>query len=76
MDGAIQMIHPSGMNLKTYLEQERLTASDFARQIGVYPSTITRAAKGEAMPSPSLMKQIMDATQGAVSPNDWFEGVA
>lgn len=64
------------MNLKSYLEKERLTASEFAERVGVFPSTITRAAKGEAMPSPKLMKQIMDATSGAVSPNDWFEGAA
>jgi len=61
------------MKLKTYLEKERMTASEFAERIGVFPSTITRAVKGEAMPSPKLMKQIMDATAGEVSPNDWFE---
>lgn len=64
------------MKLKTYLEKEGITASDFALRIGVAPSTVTRSARGEAIPSPETMRAIAQATNGQVTPGDFYENVA
>lgn len=66
----------SGMNLASYLEQNNLTATVFAQRIGVAIATVTRAARGEIMPSPETMRRIIDATDGQVTPNDFFNSAA
>lgn len=60
------------MKLTEYLEQPGRTASSLAQATNVAVSTITRAAKGEAVPSPQLMEAIYRATDGAVTPNDFY----
>ena len=64
------------MNLASYLEKNDLTATAFAAQIGVAIATVTRAARGEIMPSPETMKRIMEATNGKVTPNDFYGDAA
>lgn len=60
------------MNLASYLEENNLTATAFADRIGVAIATVTRAARGEIMPSPETMKRIMQETNGKVTPNDFY----
>lgn len=61
------------MKLSTYLKLDGRTATDLAALTGCAVSTITRAAKGEITPSRDLMVKLIDATDGAVTPNDFFE---
>ena len=76
MDAHLCVMQYDGMNLATYLEQNKMTATAFAEQIGVAIATVTRAARGEIMPSPETMKKIMAATNGQVTANDFYEGAA
>lgn len=63
------------MTLADYLSQPNRTATDLALATKSAVSTITRAARGELMPSRDLMLAIYEATEGAVTPND-FVGIA
>jgi transcriptional regulator with XRE-family HTH domain len=63
------------MTLKDYLAREGNTATKLADEAGVSVSTITRAAEGATMPSRDLMGKIFKATDGAVTPNDFY-GIA
>jgi transcriptional regulator with XRE-family HTH domain len=60
------------MKLKDYLTQRKITSSAFAKVIGVETSTVTRLASGETVPSPRVMRAIIAATGGLVTPNDFF----
>lgn len=60
------------MTLADYLAQPGRTATELAGQTGFSVSTITRAAKGEISPSADLIRKVLDATDGIVTPNDWF----
>ena len=61
------------MKLSAYLAADGRTATELAALAGCAVSTITRAAKGEITPSRELMVKLIDATGGAVTPNDFFE---
>lgn len=63
------------MTLKQYLSEPGRSATLLATELGVSVSTITRAANGETIPSRELMKQISQATDGEVGPNDFY-GIA
>jgi transcriptional regulator with XRE-family HTH domain len=63
------------MTLKDYLAQPGNTATKLAEEAEVSVSTITRAAEGATMPSRELMGKIFKATDGAVTPNDFY-GIA
>ena len=60
------------MTLSDYLATNDMTASALAERLGVSVSTITRAAKGEIIPQRELMNRIFEATEGKVTPNDFF----
>jgi transcriptional regulator with XRE-family HTH domain len=62
------------MTLADYLKQDGHSATALAQRLSVSVSTITRAASGTVMPGRTLLKGIFDATNGAVTPND-FVGV-
>lgn len=53
--------------LKRWLEEHGLTAKDFAEQLLVAPSTITRAINGEVTPNSLLRRRIAKATRNAVT---------
>lgn len=63
------------MKLAEYLEIEGNSASKLAEATGVAVSTITRAARGELLPSRKLLTEIYEKTGGQVTPND-FLGIA
>lgn len=60
------------MRLKEYFAREGMTASQFAARIGRAVSTVTRLANGETVPEPETIAKIVEATDGAVQPNDFF----
>ncbi len=62
------------MKLKHYLIMHQMTPAEFARQLGVTSrTTIHRYVNGERMPSPEMMRKIYDATNGEVTPNDFYQ---
>jgi len=58
--------------LKEYLHNHRETLTSFAQRVGKPVSSIHRYAKGETMPGPETMRQIVWATGGEVQPNDFY----
>ena len=60
------------MKLQTFLSEQDLTYEAFGARIGTDRKTIWRYAQGLNIPSPSRMKQIVEATGGAVQPQDFY----
>lgn len=64
------------MNLADYLQEQGIRPSQFAEQIGLPASTITRILKDEArVPRPETIALIADATGGKVSLVDWYGSI-
>ena len=59
------------MDLQTYLDRESLSPSQFADRMGKSASTITRVLNGTRKPGLDLLIEIMEASGGAVTPNDF-----
>mgnify|MGYP003508866423 FL=1 len=53
--------------LTAYLAKEGKKPAQFAEEIGVEPSTITRILRGERKPSPDLARKISEITGISVS---------
>lgn len=68
----MQAVHFSAMTLKDYLERQSLSEKAFAATVGADQSTIHRVKTGALVPRPDLMKRIVEATQGDVTPNDLY----
>ena len=64
------------MKLANYLEADGNSATKLAKAVGVAVSTITRAAKGEIIPSHKLMSAIYEKTDGKVTPSDFYDFAA
>jgi len=60
-------MHP----LEKYLQDEKLTATEFAARIDRSVSTVTRAMRG-SVPDPTTLEKIVAATNGKVQPNDFY----
>lgn len=60
------------MRLKDYLTIEKISYDDFADTIGVSSRSVYRYINGEVIPLPNALEQIYFATNGSVSPNDFF----
>ncbi|WP_044559030.1 DNA-binding transcriptional regulator [Azospirillum sp. B4] len=63
------------MKLADYLHAGNITAAEFARRIGRSRSTVARWCTGQRHPDAAAMRAVMQATEGAVMPNDFF-GIA
>ena len=61
------------MNLATYLSRSKTTYEAFAQKIGVSPFAVGKWARGERVPRQVVMGRISAATEGSVTPNDFFE---
>ncbi|TZG28590.1 XRE family transcriptional regulator [Sphingomonas montanisoli] len=62
------------MQLMAYLTRENLTYSEFARRTGTpHARTIERIAKGARKPGNRMMPAIIAATNGEVTPNDFYD---
>ena len=62
------------MTLTQYLKQHDLTDEAFAAMIDVERSTVSRL-RGSQIPKRDIMHRIVQATNGAVTANDFY-GVA
>ncbi len=61
------------MRLADYLKCNDLTYAAFARRIGSeHARTVERYAKGVQRPNLAMMTAIIQATEGQVTPNDFF----
>ena len=61
------------MTLKEYLSEQGLTHEAFGASIGVTTPTAWRYANGKRYPSPAVMRRIVEATGGAVGPQDFLD---
>jgi len=61
------------MRLSDYLQENQIAAPDFARLIGCDKGTVYRWIKGEVIPMPDTIGEIMNATGGAVTFEDFLE---
>ena len=62
------------MRLADYLKSHQLSYAAFARRIGSgHARTVERYAKGMQRPNSTMMVAIVDATNGDVTPNDFFD---
>jgi transcriptional regulator with XRE-family HTH domain len=59
------------MQLRAYLDDQRISADEFAKQIGVDPVSVHRYLRGVRRPKWSVMGRIMSVTDGKVTPNDF-----
>lgn len=62
-----------GMTLDEYLTEQNITAAAFAKRIERAVSTVTRIRKGDQHPDSDTLQSIVYATNGAVTPNDFFD---
>jgi transcriptional regulator with XRE-family HTH domain len=59
------------MKLHTYLYQNGITLTQFARQIGVTHAAVSRYRSMARVPTQAIMRRIMSATAGEVTANDF-----
>ena len=60
------------MQLSSYLEQNNLRPADLARELDVVHCVARRWVVGEVIPSKEYMQKIFAYTNGAVTPNDFY----
>lgn len=61
------------MDLKTYLEAEKVRQAEFAEQVDTTPATISRLAAGTMKPALELAHRIERATKGKVPTETWLQ---
>lgn len=59
------------MRLAAFLEKNELTDAAFARLIGVERQAVGRYKSGERFPEKPILLKIYEATEGAVTANDF-----
>lgn len=60
------------MKLEEFIKKNKISKTDFAKQVGIAFFTLDRYFKGR-IPSPDIMVQIVKATKGVVQPNDFYD---
>ena len=60
------------MKLRDHITQEGLTLAEFAKRINRSEATVSRIARGINTPDWATMLSIIEATAGAVQPNDFL----
>jgi DNA-binding transcriptional regulator YdaS (Cro superfamily) len=60
------------MQLARYLRKKALTPMAFSELVGSTDETIRRYMRGARRPSPEMMQRIARATDGKVTPNDFY----
>lgn len=62
------------MNIAEYRKSHKplLTLAVLAKRIGCSEAALSRYENGR-VPSPDVMQKIIDATEGAVTPDDFFD---
>ena len=60
------------MVLSEYLRKHDLSYAAFGERIGVKAQTVWRYANAERVPTPKVMRRIIEETDGAIGPGDFF----
>jgi transcriptional regulator with XRE-family HTH domain len=76
LDGHIRTVHIVAMTLTEYLRENSLSETAFADRAGISQSQVNRLRSGKCRPSFEAIEAIKNATDGRVSPNDWFAEAA
>lgn len=61
------------MKLNYYLATRAYPAKEFGRRLGVSGAAVARYAAGKRIPAPDVMRRIVVETEGAVTPNDFYD---
>lgn len=60
------------MKLADYMNLHGFGPSEMARRLNVNHATVIRYRDGGRVPEPEVMRRIVEVTEGAVTPNDFF----
>lgn len=60
------------MNLRPYLDENKISPAEFAKTIKVEPASVHRYLTGERIPRLEILERIVRATNGTVQANDFF----
>ena len=61
------------MKLGDYLSEQQLSLEAFAGRIGAHKSSVYHYVHGMRWPHADIMRRIVAATHGAVTPNDFLD---
>ena len=61
------------MQLRQYLKDKNLTAEKFGVLAGVSKHAVGKWCRGERFPRPEVMSKIIEVTEGAVGPEDFYD---
>lgn len=61
------------MKLSTWLSEQKINRSEFARRVGVSPAAITGWCDGSFWISKDKAQRVFDETNGAVTPTDFMQ---
>lgn len=61
------------MDLRQYLDESGLSATEFAGRIGVTPMAVSRYLGRERVPRAGVLARIIAETNGKVTANDFFD---
>lgn len=60
------------MKLKEYLMLKKQSIDDFSHELGLSYAAVRLYVNAGRVPTPKVMRRIVDITNGAVQPNDFF----
>ena len=60
------------MTLKDFLVSTKTPAAQLAKVLGISVISVHRYITGVRMPTKAILRRIVDATNGAVQPNDFY----
>lgn len=60
------------MKLKEFLKREQVSIEDFAQKMGLSYAAVRQYVNAGRVPTPKVMRRIINVTDGAVQPNDFF----
>lgn len=58
--------------LRVWLVVNDMTQGQFAKQLGITPTTLSLIVQGKRQPGTGLIKKIVEATGWEIEPNDFF----
>ena len=61
------------MKLGNYLSKHQLSLATFASRIGAHKTTVFHYVHGSRWPRVDMMRRIVAATDGAVTPDDFLD---
>ena len=78
IDCCCQLLYRQGMTLDDFRRQQKLTYRQLAELLGASHATVARRwcldidNKDRMIPAPNFMERIVNVTDGAVTPNDFY----